>query len=311
MPLVSVIMPTRNRAELLKRSIASIRAQTFGDFELIVVNDGSSDHTRQVLDELGREEPRLRAIHNQQGGGAAAARNAGIAAARGEFLAFQDDDDFWLVEKLELQVAALRQAPQAQWCLCGYVRMEPHRVRYFGGQYYYDQLDYDGGIGWGGPDYSLIATPCWLVRRGAFGQAGTFDPRLRSWDDWELGLRLFKLGKPAFVDAPLFMQDHIRGSSMMGNEPARANDLQIIMDKHGARWADKRRVLARHYYTIGRIQSLHEPARDAGRDWLRKSLRVRPWGLKTWLALGVSYAGRDFMKNLTARVRRARSALGQ
>jgi glycosyltransferase involved in cell wall biosynthesis len=309
-PAVSVVMPTRNRAELLKRSIASIRAQTFSDFELIVINDGSTDHTAEVLAAIG--DPRLRVIHNALGGGAAAARNAGIAAARGEFLAFQDDDDFWLVQKLELQVAALRQAPpQTQWCLCGYIRMEHHQVRYFGGQFYYDQLDYDGGIGYGGPDYSLIATPCWLVRRGAFQQAGVFDPRIRSWDDWELGLRLFGLGKPVFVDAPLFVQDHVQGAGMMLNEPARANDLQIIMDKHGARWAGRRRVLARHYYTIGRIHSLHQAERGAGRGWLFKSLGQQPFRLMTWLALGLSLFDKDLVKNVTRRARNLRRKLGR
>jgi glycosyltransferase involved in cell wall biosynthesis len=307
LPLVSVIMPTRNRAELLKRSIASVLAQTYRNLELIVVNDASTDHTREALAAV--PDPRVRVIHREKNAGAAAARNAGIAAARGDLVSFQDDDDFWLVQKLEKQVAALAAAPEAAWCLCGYIRIARHRNDYIGGAFHFKELDFSRGMGWSRPDYSLIATPSWLVRLSAFGRVGVFDERLRSWDDWELGLRLFDLSAPCFVDQPLFVQDHVSGMGMMANELGRAKDLTIIMEKHGQRWASNRNVLSRHYYLIGRMQNIHDPNPAAGRVWMFKSLRLVPFRMRTWFGLALSYCDKEFTRRLTLRFRRLRIAL--
>jgi len=307
-PLVSVILPTRNRAELLRRSVASVLGQSYANLELIVVNDASTDHTLDVLKEFALD-PRLRCIHRPTNHGAAAARNAGIREARGTLIAFQDDDDVWLVEKLARQVDAMLAAPQdVGLCLCGYIRIEPSRSRYFGGSFYFSEIDYSRGNGWEGPEFHLIATPAWLVRRTALDRAGLFDERIRSWDDWELGLRLQAICRFIHVDEPLFIQDHIQGSSLMKAEEARGRDMQIIMEKHGAMWAGKRDVLARHYYCIGRAQSLYGE-RGAGRPMLRRSLRLNPWKWRSWAALAVSYMDQDLMRSITRWIRAVRKRL--
>jgi glycosyltransferase involved in cell wall biosynthesis len=299
-PTVSVIIPTRNRAALLARSIDSVLAQTFGDFELIVINDASTDQTRELL--AGIADPRLRVIHREQNKGAAAARNAGLAIARGEFLAFQDDDDYWLAQKLEKQVAALRAAPpDVGWCVGGYIVLEGSTAFYVGGERYFRNMDYRQGLGETAPDWSLVATPNWLLRRTVLERAGLFDERLRSWDDWELGLRMDQVTKRVHVDQPLFVQH--RGGGMMRAELARASDMRIIMDKHGSLWTHHRRVQAAHWYIVGRAESLYTPA-PAGRAELRRSLRLDPGRAIAWAALGLSYLGADFTRKLTERVRR-------
>src|SRR5512143_3860267 len=93
---VSVYLPTRNRAASLRRAIESVLAQTYADFELIVVDDGSSDGTREVLESVQRSDARVRAIHHSVSRGAPASRNAAIAAAHGEWLTGLDDDDEFL-----------------------------------------------------------------------------------------------------------------------------------------------------------------------------------------------------------------------
>ncbi len=103
MPIVSVLIATYNRAEWLAQAIGSVRAQTFTDWELIIVNDGSTDGTRAWLDRLASEDARVRPIH-QDNRGLAAARNAGIRVATGTYLAIIDDDDAWMPEKLEKQI---------------------------------------------------------------------------------------------------------------------------------------------------------------------------------------------------------------
>jgi glycosyltransferase involved in cell wall biosynthesis len=304
--LVSVILPTRNRADLLPRAIASVLAQTYRNLELIVVNDASSDNTREVLE--GISDPRLSVIHREVNKGASAARNAGIAIARGEFVAFQDDDDVWLVDKLQEQVSALQSAPKkVGWCLGGYIQMKPQQYTYIGGAYYWNQLDYSQGLGKGGPCWWLIATPAWLVKREALERAGNFDERIRSWEDWELGLRLSEVCDRIFVDKPLYLQDHIRGSGLILDERARAAGLRIIMEKHGHIWAGNRRVLARHFYTIGRMESLCDPP-PAGREYLLRSLRTDPLRIRTWAAIALCYIDQRLMRKLTAWLRKERAS---
>jgi glycosyltransferase involved in cell wall biosynthesis len=103
-PIVSVVIPTYNRAALLGRSIRSVLGQCYRDFELIVIDDGSTDETPLVVTSFG--DQRIRYLPLPRNTGAGAARNAGIRAARGTFLAFQDSDDEWLPSKLSKQMSA-------------------------------------------------------------------------------------------------------------------------------------------------------------------------------------------------------------
>jgi glycosyltransferase involved in cell wall biosynthesis len=302
-PLVSVVLPTHNRAALVKRAILSVLAQTYENFELLVVNDASTDDTAEVLATV--KDPRLRVFNCEVNKGAAAARNLGIASGKGEMFSFHDDDDIWFPHKLERQVTALQNAsPDTGWCLCGFVCRAGNRCHYVGGKHYYEQLDFKEGIARGnqGPDWSLIATPCWLVRRESLDRSGPFDERIRSWDDWELGLRLDQVCQRVFVDEPLFMQDLVEGGGLTRAERARVNDLRIILDKHGAMWSKRPKVLARNYLFIGRMESLHLNSK-IGRKALFQSLRYQPLRLKTWICLMLTLIDSKQNQRLTSWIR--------
>lgn len=107
-PSVSVILPVRDRADVVGQAVASVLNQTYGDLELIVIDDGSTDGTLRVIHAIA--DPRLKIIEAGDSCGVSAARNLGIERARGRYLAFQDSDDIWTSTKLERQLAALRQA---------------------------------------------------------------------------------------------------------------------------------------------------------------------------------------------------------
>src|SRR6266511_1012520 len=111
MPLVSVIMPTFNRADTIRRAIRSVQAQTFTDWELIVVDDGSTDNTVALIEGC---DPRLKLIR-QENQGTAVARNAGLSASAGSYIAFLDSDDEWLPHHLELCVSFLEAFPGEQF----------------------------------------------------------------------------------------------------------------------------------------------------------------------------------------------------
>ncbi len=112
-PVVSVVIPTRNRCALLARALGSVLAQTHEELEVIVVDEASTDRTPEVIAAVA--DPRVRLLRHEIARGAAGARNAGVKAARGRWCAFLDDDDLWAPTKLASQLGALEANPGARW----------------------------------------------------------------------------------------------------------------------------------------------------------------------------------------------------
>lgn len=122
-PTVSVIIPAYNRADTITRAIKSVLAQTYEDFEIIVVDDGSTDQTCEVVQQIG--DWRIRLIRHSSNQGAAAARNTGMKAAGGKYIALLDSDDEWLLNKLEIQLKAIVQAgPDQKACYTAFERID-------------------------------------------------------------------------------------------------------------------------------------------------------------------------------------------
>jgi glycosyltransferase involved in cell wall biosynthesis len=120
-PLVSVVIPTRDRLQFLLRAVDSVLKQSHGDLELIIVDDASQDGTAPYLAGLQRHDARVRTLRNDVPRGGAGARNQGIAASRGQWIAFLDDDDEWMPEKLQRQLRMLSSASAAVACSCDFV----------------------------------------------------------------------------------------------------------------------------------------------------------------------------------------------
>lgn len=210
-PTVSVAIPAYNAAWCVARAIDSVLAQSFQDFELIVVNDGSTDGTAQVLAGYGAA---LRVI-DQPNGGLSNARNTGINAARGRYVAFLDADDWWLPGKLAGQVALMESCPALAFCSTS-AKLEAPDGHPLGE--------------WRARDTSLPALEAIfaenafvagsgsavMARREAFLQAGGFDETLRSLEDIDMWMRLAALGGYACLDEPLAVILK-RPGSMSGN----------------------------------------------------------------------------------------------
>jgi len=122
--LVSVIIPTRNRCERLRLAVRSVQEQTYRDLEIVIVDDASFDDTPSLASALARDDPRIVIVRNEEATGAARARNQGIAAGHGRFVAFLDDDDVWLRRKLDDQMAYLEARSDVGLVCCQY---EPNR----------------------------------------------------------------------------------------------------------------------------------------------------------------------------------------
>jgi glycosyltransferase involved in cell wall biosynthesis len=204
-PRISVVIPTYNRASLVLEAVLSVISQTFGDWELIVVDDGSTDDTIDRLEAIG--EPRLRVIRQSHLGNVARLRNLGAAAARGEYLAFLDSDDLWLPSKLEVQLHALSESPGA-WCYTDHALIDsvgeptPTRAGRFSpvsGRIARQLIGDETGA-------SVIT---WLVPRTLFDQAGGFDERLSLLEDLDLALRLAEIADAVAVPEVLSLaRDH-------------------------------------------------------------------------------------------------------
>ena len=192
-PAVSVVIPTHNRSALLRLTLDSVFAQTFRDFEVIVVDDGSTDDTLDMLRSF-MDTADLRVIEQPQRG-PAAARRCGADQARGEFIALLDDDDLWPRNKLEWQVDTLRRHPDAALV---YGFMES-----FGLERPWRWPPPDGPSGWVRPAFlrkNWIRSPGQaLIRLSCVQAVGGFDATVWSADDWDLYLRLANVGPFVYV----------------------------------------------------------------------------------------------------------------
>lgn len=203
-PLVSVIIPTFNRAATVGRSIESVLKQSYRPMEVIVVDDGSTDNTLDVLAEYG---DRIRTIQ-QPNGGPSSARNTGVAGAEGEIIAFLDSDDTWMPEKIAKQVdLMISGGSDIPCCVCNAVISDgdgPARTSFANADV---ATDFAQGF-WMNPA-PLVATRFILfnqvvaIRKEAFLRIGGFKEHMRLLEDHDLAFRLSLLGPWAFVSEPM------------------------------------------------------------------------------------------------------------
>jgi len=207
MPTVSVIIPTHNRADMLKEAIESVRQQTFADWELIVVDDGSTDQTRDVVDACRTADGRIRYAW-QPPQGVCAARNRGFGVATGEFIGFLDDDDLWLPNKLAVQVEYLRTHPAVGFVSCPMRVQGPHG-RIEGMRPTHPFVNSFEAL----LIHNRIQSTTPLVRRCWFERVGGFDPARARAADYDLWLRLARVVAFASTTEPLAVY-RIHGHNM-------------------------------------------------------------------------------------------------
>lgn len=268
-PRVSVIIPAYNREAFVARAIDSVLAQTYTDFELIVVDDCSRDGTREVLERY-RDNPRVRLILSEKNRGGSGARNIGIAAARGELIAFQDSDDAWLAHKLAAQVAALDATPEAGICYCGALFSQGTKSYYIPEPVF---ARLEGDMAEEMLRRTTTSTQTLLIRREVLDRAGHFDETLKRFQDWDLMIRVAQVTHFAFLPEAMVVIYATPGniSSFAVND---AISRAWILDKYADLFARRPDLAARNHYVTARVwQKLGEP--EKARPHFRAALKAR------------------------------------
>jgi glycosyltransferase involved in cell wall biosynthesis len=263
-PEISVVIPTHNRSGLLRLALRSVLWQQDVDFEVIVVDDGSTDDTSEVVTSLG--DPRIRLIRNDDSQGVSAARNRGIAEARGQWIAFLDDDDLWAPDKLASQLEAARSTGRT-WVYVGAVNVSSSpRV-----------------VGGGPPlpadeildllrESNVVPGGCSgvIVTADALATVGPFDRGLQPLADWDLWIRLAATGPPACVPRPLVAY-RVHAGNMSLDARRVESEFRIVSERHGG---GNRAVLYRYLgWWAFRVRRRRQALRYFARGLLQRNAR--------------------------------------
>lgn len=287
-PLVSIVLPTYNRADTLERAVRSVLAQSYDHLELIVVDDASTDATATVIRRV--EDRRVRYLRLAVNRGAAAARNTGVRAARGSLIAFQDSDDEWLPGKLATQVPALLASPP-----CVAMVYSPMvRVGEDGKEWVLDtpvftpndEGSFDRALALG--VHGIGIQSC-LIRKEALLNVGAFDEQMPRWIDLELFIRLARQYRFQYLDAPL-VRYHASPDGITSDQRALVCAQQRLMEKYREELEARPAVLAIYHRLLmtGYFQ-LGEPAR--ARAQFRALRRLARPSRAEIVRVGTSYLG--------------------
>lgn len=275
-PLVSIVMPTYNRARLLNRAIQSVLNQTYTNFELIVVDDCSTDCTESVV--KGFQDDRIRYIRHEKNQGAPIARNNGIKAAKGEYIAFQDSDDVWLPTKLEKQMNAFNSGSSdigVVYTSCWLINQDEKtlvpssRVKHTEGKIHDTLLE-----------MNFVSMSSAIVRRDCFEKVGMF-AKIPRFQDWELWLRISKYYFFKHLREPL-VNVYRQADSISRKTDALILARKYILFKYFDEISEKPKLLSKHYSDMGIFLCSKGDIR-AGRKYFFKGMIAHPFNVKLLL----------------------------
>lgn len=301
--LVSVVMPVHNREDYVGLAIESILQQTYGQFELIVVDDGSTDRSPQILDEYGRRDRRVRVVH-QPSAGIAEAMNRGIDLASGELVARMDSDDVSLPERLRLQVDFLRTHPEVV-----VVGGQALAIDAEGDPLYQIRTSLEHGeleatiLGRTPVSRGTIVSPSAMMRREAVLKVGKFRRDFEPAEDRDLWLRLSEVGRLANLpDVILQYRMHDGCVSITRAEVQYRNACRAIREACERRglsttepiemWSLEERTKGlRDHDSRRALAAARSGYSRTARKYVRRVISRRPWDRRAWKAMLISLLG--------------------
>jgi len=278
-PTISAIIPTYNRAHLLPRAIKSVLNQTFQDFELIIVDDASTDNTGIVVREFQEKDKRIKYIKHKKNKGGSTVRNTGLREARGRYIAFLDSDDGWFPEKLEKQIGFFEDGKESLGLVgCGRydviseigekkVVLPPKNLR---------PLIENGTI-----IFQIHSASSVMVRRSAIENVGLFDENLRISEDRDLWLRFIQAEYDiSFIYEPLFnYYIHESNIGAIDNYSKKIEPFKYFAEKYKNNFP---LVVSRLLRNIGTFYILEGKKREGVRYFL-KAIKKSPLTLQNYI----------------------------
>lgn len=275
-PLVSVIIPTHNRAELVSKAVESALGQTYKNIEIIVVSDGSTDNTDDVLEEITKKNENVKYISYHPNKGGNVARNTGIKNAMGKYVAFLDDDDVWLPKKLEKQVLVAESDEKIGIVCSGSVTIDEDtgktseaipEVEYESAK----RILFNNDIG---------TTSTVLVRKSILDECNGFDEELVARQDYDLWIRMCQISNVAVVEECL-VEYHVSNSnnqiSKSTNKYIQATDMLIKKyDYLLSKLSDEERkqIISEMYFVIAR-KAVKNNQRKLAREYIVKAQKIQ------------------------------------
>ncbi len=267
-PLISVIIPTYNRAGVLSRAVKSVLDQTYDHFELIIVDDASEDDTQNVVKSFADE--RMKYIRHEKNKGGSAARNTGISASKGKFIGFLDDDDEWMPDKLGKQVQKFRASSEKVGLIyCGTEIVRGDRVLTTYSPEEKGDLSYRLLIGTtiGGTDPALVKKEC-------FDEVGLFDEELKSCQDWDMWKRISEKYEFDFVPE-ILVKLHAHRDQISADLAAMIPGREAMISKHAIEFSKYPEIYVVHLKRIGKLHAVNGTWKEAF-SWFRKAAGVKP-----------------------------------
>ena len=290
--LVTVVVPAYNRAATIERCIASVRAQTYPHWEIVVVDDGSTDATREVTRAVAGEDPRIRLVEHRERRGAQAARNTGIREGRGEWIAFLDSDDEFLPHSLESRLhRAIEEGREVVHSACRVRKsdgsLHAYRVPRLSGRVYGQLLRHEGPV-----------FPGLLVKRTALERIGLLDEQITAFQEWDTSIRLASAFEFSFEPRPTFIYDCTGADAMSKDFIRNGRAYEQVVGKHfleilrhaGPTAVAHHHRQAQRWYEMAGADGLARRSRRRARLWAcldpallwSKIRAVRRFGAAVW-----------------------------
>jgi glycosyltransferase involved in cell wall biosynthesis len=308
MPRVSILLTCYNHLRHLKIAVDCIKAQTFTDYEIVALDDGSTDGTREWLTQLQRDEPSLpiTLYFNEKNLGTYGTLNRGLEVARGEYIAEFNDDDVWMPTKLEKQVAVLDKDTRI-----GLVHTGGWFIDDEGNELKVNPL----GFAWPKtgtgdvlleliPHNKIIASSV-MARRECFERVGPFNTTYYGSGDWEMWYRIAEEYHVAHIDEPLTLYRVHAGSASHNYDKVADDDRRIrewMLPRilgYGGRWpAATRRAVIAHVWACIATSRVWLGDKQGGRQAYLESLKVMPWRLKSALRYAATFLPRKAFRSL-------------
>ncbi|MCF6158851.1 MAG: glycosyltransferase [wastewater metagenome] len=298
MPVVSVIIPTHNRAQFLYSAIASVLNQTYQDFEILVIDDNSKDNTQEVVKNF--HDTRIKYIRHEKNKGEAGTRNTGIKHSNGRYIAFLDDDDEWLPEKLELQIDLLQNSPQEVGCIyTGFLTVDETKRKVLQrsipskrGYIYYDMFirNYIGK-----PSTVMLKKEC-------FKRIDLFDENIAFGTDYDMWIRISRDFHIDYIEKPMVLYCKHK-NALSADLAVRNKGMEMLFKKHNRFFMLNRKGHGEFYMYLGIFYCCAGDVRK-GRKALLKAITLYPFQIRSYCNLGLSFlnAGK-FIKAREFRVR--------